>query len=149
MKKHILLVILLSITISSYAKQKPQSNIKDPSAFITTWKTITNNETITIYTHPKITTGYNYTIDWGDGIIEKNLRSDAIHQYISAGKHTVQITGDFPAIYSYASSLDEEDFVNVEEYKRLNRGKLQSINNWGAIVWERMDNAFARCENLT
>ena len=46
MEKHIILVVLLSITISSYAKQQPQSNVTNPSTFITTWRTTKVNNSI-------------------------------------------------------------------------------------------------------
>src|SRR5690606_19173488 len=35
-------------------------------AFITTWRTTAADESITIRTNPSVT-GYNYTVNWGDG----------------------------------------------------------------------------------
>ncbi|WP_345027296.1 BspA family leucine-rich repeat surface protein, partial [Flavivirga jejuensis] len=104
--------------------------------FITTWKTTSDNESITIYTNPNIITGYDYQINWGDGSTESNLTRDATHQYVSAGTYIVEISGDFPAIYSpYSNATNSE--------------KLQTIESWGDITWKSMEKAFAYCANLT
>ncbi|WP_345027293.1 BspA family leucine-rich repeat surface protein, partial [Flavivirga jejuensis] len=108
--------------------------VNAPSPFITTWKTTSDNEDITIYINPNITTGYDYQINWGDGSTENNLTGDATHQYASAGTYTVEISGDFPAILSYGNT---------------NAEKLQTIEGWGDIAWESMTLAFAYCTNLT
>ena len=64
--------------------------------FVTTWQTTTPNENITI---PTTGTGYNYTVDWGDGTVENGFTGNATHTYVTAGTHTVSISGDFPRIY--------------------------------------------------
>ena len=64
--------------------------------FVTTWQTTTPNENITI---PTTGTGYNYTVDWGDGTVENGFTGNATHAYVTAGTHTVSISGDFPRIY--------------------------------------------------
>ena len=40
-------------------------NIISANSFVTTWRTTTDGESITIPTHSEST--YNYTVDWGDG----------------------------------------------------------------------------------
>ncbi|GAA3640681.1 hypothetical protein GCM10022397_27480 [Flavivirga jejuensis] len=110
--------------------------VNAPSPFITTWKTTSDNESITIYINPNITTGYDYQINWGDGSTESNLTGDATHKYASAGTYIVEISGDFPAIYSGYNN-------------RINAEKLQTIENWGDITWKSMEKAFAYCTNLT
>lgn len=99
--------------------------------FITTWKTTAPNESITIPTFSGET--YSYTVDWGDGSIDTSIMGDAIHSYISAGIHTVKISGTFPRIYFNNSG---------------NRMKIQSIEQWGANVWKSMSLAFTGCEDL-
>ncbi|WP_299899388.1 BspA family leucine-rich repeat surface protein [uncultured Aquimarina sp.] len=100
------------------------------SEFITTWQTTTVNESITI---PTIGSGYNYTVDWGDGTIETGFIGDASHTYASSGMHTVTITGDFPRIY----------FNN-----RGDKSKIRTVEQWGTISWSSMEAAFYGCDRL-
>ncbi|XMO87742.1 BspA family leucine-rich repeat surface protein [Algibacter sp. AS12] len=74
-------------------------------------------------------TGFNYTVDWGDGTTT-NHTSVAIHTYSAAGIYTVSITGDFPKI----------DFINME--------RLLTIEQWGDNQWQSMENAFKDCINV-
>ncbi|SHJ97063.1 BspA family leucine-rich repeat surface protein, partial [Aequorivita viscosa] len=106
--------------------------INPADAFITTWQTTTANESITIPTNPAVS-GYNYTVDWGDGTTSTAQTGDASHQYSTAGTFTVSITGDFPAIY----------FNNIGD-----KDKIYTIEQWGTQIWEGMDNAFFGCTNL-
>ncbi|MEW7278287.1 BspA family leucine-rich repeat surface protein [Aquimarina sp. 2201CG1-2-11] len=98
--------------------------------FITTWETTTANESITI---PTTGSGYNYTVDWGDGTIETGFIGDASHPYVDTGIHTVTITGDFPRIY-FANSGDKDKILTVEQ--------------WGTIAWTNFLDAFSGCTNL-
>ncbi len=112
-------------------------SMEPTSAFITTWQTTTANESITIPTNPAVS-GYNYTVDWGDGNISTAQTTDATHQYTTAGIYTVSITGDFPAIqFGSANSI------------AINDQKLLTIEQWGTQVWQGMDSAFKGCSNLT
>ena len=120
---------------SSYTVTVIVAALQQTSSFVSTWKTTSPNESITIYVNPSIT-GYNYQIDWGDGTVEINRSGDAIHEYSIPRNYTVQISMDFPAIFS--PSTDTE-----------NANKLQSIENWGSITWQSMDFAFRNCINLT
>src|SRR5690625_826555 len=70
-----------------YAQQAP---------FITTWEVTAGSLDITV---PTQGTGYNYTIDFGDGTIQNNVTGDATHTYNAPGIYTVTISGDFPRIY--------------------------------------------------
>lgn len=105
------------------------------SEFITTWKTdnlgTSENNQITIPTFPGET--YDYSVDWGDGIIESNFTGDAIHTYENPGTYKVAISGLFPMIYSY---------------KRIDNLKLISIDHWGTNPWKSMQSAFLECENM-
>ena len=103
-------------------------------SFITTWKTdntgTSNDDQITI---PTTGTGYDYTVDWGDGNTDTGITGDITHTYSSAGTYTVMISGDFPRIY-FNDASDEEKLLTVEQ--------------WGDIQWSSMQNAFAGCRNM-
>ncbi|MCK5673984.1 MAG: DUF285 domain-containing protein [Spirochaetales bacterium] len=102
--------------------------------FITTWKTTSDNETITIPTYEGNT--YDYTVDWGDGSSEPIIEDTSPeHEYTTAGTYTVKISGTFPRIYFGGVGTDKD--------------KILSIENWGTIVWESMVSAFYNCSNLT
>lgn len=106
--------------------------IESSGAFITTWQVTASGLTITIPINVN-TPGYNYTVDWGDGTIITGHTGVCSHTYAEAGVYTVSITGDFPRIH----------FNNGPE-----RLKLLSIEQWGAIQWTTMWNAFYGCENM-
>ncbi|EZH75938.1 hypothetical protein ATO12_03870 [Aquimarina atlantica] len=104
-------------------------NVVEP--FITTWKTTEANETITIGVTKELT--YDYTIDWGDGTIEKNQTTLPSHTYVTANTYTVKVSGKFPSIS-----------INVGK----DAHKLQTIEQWGDIKWESFYGAFAGCNNM-
>ena len=110
----------------------PISATLDPQAFITTWRTNVNNETITIPTNSDYT--YDYTVDWGDGNIDSNVTGDILHSYRTSGLHLVSITGTFPHIYFNVSG---------------DRDKIRSVKRWGPTVWSSMERSFAGCTDLT
>ena len=100
--------------------------------FITTWKTTTSNESITIPTYPGEI--YNYSVNWGDGNTFSGYTGNATHIYSDAGTYTVSISGNFARIY----------FNNVA----TDRMKIQSIEQWGTQAWTSMNGAFAGAGNL-
>ena len=99
--------------------------------FITTWQIDSDGDDITI---PTTGAGYDYTIDWGDGVIQVNQTGDATHAYATAGTYTVKISGDFPRIY-FNGSGDKTAILTIEQ--------------WGEIEWTSMEVAFSGCSNLT
>ena len=108
-----------------------------PDAFITTWQTTTDNESITIPINTDVA-GYDYTVDWGDGNTLASQHGNATHVYDQAGTYTVAITGAFPAIRFADPGSDS-----------ANDAKLLTIEQWGTQVWLTMNNAFEGCVNLT
>ena len=127
----LLLILTLAASFSSLA-QRP---------FITTWKTDnpgkSEDNQITI---PTTGTGYDYTVDWGDGTTNSNVTGNITHTYAEVGTYTVSISGDFPRIFFnnyFGNSIlgDEEKILTVEQ--------------WGDISWTSMERAFAGCKNLT
>ena len=107
---------------------KANANTTD---FVTQWQTTAANESITILTTG---TGYNYVVDWGDGVTQSNNTGDATHSYASAGIYEVRISGDFPRIY----------FNNDAS----NRTKIKELVQWGDIEWSSMENAFYGCYDM-
>ena len=99
--------------------------------FITTWRTTTANESITI---PTTGRGYNYVVHWGDGSSESGKTGSATHTYASAGDYTVSIAGLFPRIY----------FNNEGD-----KTKIREVTQWGNIAWTSMHLAFYGANNLT
>jgi surface protein len=116
----------ITVNLNDVAESTPE--------FITTWETTSANEDITIYVNTDVS-GYNYSVDWGDGSTSTNQTTDATHTYATAGTHKVKISGAFPAIYS--------EYAN-----RANAAKLKTIENWGDIAWKSMSFAFSNCSNL-
>jgi len=111
-------------------------DVVEPRPFITTWRTATDGEDITIGTDSATYT-YNYSVDWGDGsAVETGLVGDTSHTYINAGTYEVTISGTLPAFTTAAGGRD-----NVE--------KIININQWGDIAWLSMESAFSGSENMT
>ncbi|MDN5216718.1 BspA family leucine-rich repeat surface protein [Fulvivirgaceae bacterium BMA12] len=108
------------------------SSILFAQPFITTWRTTTASETITIPTFPVGT--YNYDVNWGDGNTDAGLTGNAMHTYATAGDYQVEITGTFPRIY-FNNTGDKE--------------KIRSVTQWGSNPWQSMAQAFFGCNNLT
>ena len=124
--KYILPIFILCI-LGNSGLQAQTPNITD---FVTTWKTTTANESITI---PTTGTGYNYTVDWGDTTPDTNETGNATHIYATLGEYTVRISGTFPRIYFN----DEGDKL-----------KIIAINQWGTQQWTSMRDAFYGARNL-
>ncbi len=103
-------------------------NVVEP--FVTTWKTVTANQAITIRINSELT--YDYTIDWGDGTIENNQTNGKVHTYATVGTYVIKISGVFPALRmdAYVASM------------------LLTIEQWGDNEWELMDRMFSGCLNM-
>ena len=99
--------------------------------FVTTWRTGSANQAVTIPVHSGLT--YNYTVIWGDGLQDSDLTGNAIHAYATAGDHQVRIYGTYPGIH-----LDGHSDAS----------KLISIDQWGANSWVSMDSAFEGASNM-
>ncbi|TSE10131.1 BspA family leucine-rich repeat surface protein [Aquimarina algiphila] len=100
--------------------------------FVTTWKTTSPDKKILISTNRDYI--YNYTIDWGDGVVQDGQTSDAVHTYKNAGEYTVKISGDFPTI-NFRGNVGFND-------------NIISIDSWGDIKWQSMERAFINCSDL-
>ena len=109
----------------------PDASKTGDRPFVTTWRTTSPNEPITI---PVGNATCTYTVDWGDGGISTNVTGDQTHAYKDAGTYTVTITGNFERIY-----LNDD---------QINAPKLQSIEQWGDVPWASMGSAFYGASNM-
>ena len=95
----------------------------NPTDFVTTWRTSSDAQIITIPIFAGET--YDYTVDWGDGDVSANQTGDARHTYTSAGEYAVRISGRFPRIY-----------INNDSQSR---GAILSVDQWGRQAWTSME----------
>ena len=101
-------------------------------AFITTWRTDSANQTITI---PVGGSTARYSIDWGDNSpAETDITGDSTHTYREADSYTVSISGGLERIY-----------LNGQQ---PNAGRLASIEQWGDTRWTTMDAVFDGATNM-
>ena len=116
----------LTLTITDIPSDAPYP----ATAFVTTWQTSTDGESITI---PVGGATGTYTIDWGDGTASADVTGDQTHTYDAAGTYAVGISGDFARIYLNGDA---------------NAAKLQSIDQWGGVQWESMEFAFRGASSM-
>jgi surface protein len=102
----------------------------DGTSFITTWRTTTTNETITI---PTAGSGYNYNIITSDGQEFTGVTGSQSITFATAGDYDVSISGDFPRI-SINNGIDKDKIIDVKQ--------------WGNIVWYNFASAFRGASNL-
>jgi|GEM_PF-1160470 surface protein len=124
-------------------------SVDSTTAFITTWRTTTPSESITLYTDGGATVSdFDAIIDWGDGTVEQITGDDPdpSHSYTTAGDHEVRISGTFP----HLDLTDNADLVTYGNTPALaaNSAKLIAINQWGNIIWESMSYMFYQTPNL-
>ena len=127
-----LFVLSISLSFLIVIASAPSEAQADEAPFVTTWRTTTANESITI---PMYVGFGSHTIDWGDGTPPTTATfADQTHVYETPGTYTVSITGDFPQI-----RLHED---------KNNAAKLISIDSWGDIRWKTTAHAFAQASNM-
>jgi surface protein len=124
-------------------------SVDSTTAFITTWRTTTPSESITLYTDGGATVSdFDAIIDWGDGTVEQITGDDPdpSHSYAVAGEYEVRISGTFP----HLDLTDNADLVTYGNTPALaaNSAKLIAINQWGNIIWESMSYMFYQTPNL-
>jgi len=84
---------------------------------------------------PTSGSGFDFTVDWGDGVIESYTGSpgNIDHVYATGGIYEIKITGAFPYIR----------FIGTGD-----RTKLTKVKQWGTIQWGNWSEAFRSCSNL-
>jgi len=105
----------------------------DNDAFISVWLTSADGDSITI---PAQGGTFNAVVDWGDNSSPETVTSPTgfVHDYDTAGFHTISITGTFPNIFLHNAT---------------DRQKIQKVLNLGKVGWTSFSNAFRGCSNLT
>ena len=73
--------------------------------------------------------GYNYSVDWGDGNVDQNIKGSITHRYEGLDNYTISLNGEFPNLKSIIGGC----------------GRLRSIDQWGDIKWRSMYGAFEEC----
>ncbi|MFV0346934.1 MAG: BspA family leucine-rich repeat surface protein, partial [Bacteroidales bacterium] len=121
--------------------------------FITTWKTTTANEKITIPIDKSGTYNYDFYVNWGDTIngvpqiSHFTTADDPSYVYATPGTYTIKIFG---------SDSDGDDISDGAGFPRIlfpaasdeDKTKIMTVEQWGAIKWASMANAFTACSNL-
>ncbi len=104
------------------------------TGFVTTWQTdnpgTSDANTISIPIGVGTT---DFTVYWGDGTSSTYSSGPASHTYATADTYTVAIVGDFPGV-NFDGGGDGD--------------KLLSIEQWGNIVWQDLNDAFDGATNL-
>ena len=106
---------------------------EEPASFVTNWQIPSDNFELAIGANENY--DYDFTIDWGDGTVENITVANPesfTHTYELAGLYSVAIQGDFPAIRMFG----------VSDASRL---ALVDVEQWGDIVWQTFQQAFAFC----
>ena len=101
----------------------------DHLPFVTSWRTETANQTITI---PLV--GSGMTIHWGDGTSSTDVAGTTTHRYANPGTYEVSVHGGLQAI-------------NLGGHP--DASKLVSIDQWGDVQWTTMASAFQGATNMT
>ena len=121
-----------TLTVTVKDTTAPRRITLSADAFITTWRTDSANQTITI---PVGGSTARYSIDWGDNSpAETDITGDSTHTYRKADSYTVSISGGLERFH-----LDGQ---------QPNAGRLASIEQWGDTRWTTMDAAFDGATNM-
>lgn len=127
----------IAIEVVSCTSTTTTTTTLPPTNFISTWRTTTPNESITLpYTiNPSGT--YTGTINWGDGTTSDNSYANRTHTYAVAGDYTITVTG---VINGFSFAIDNDN---------VNAAKIRSISEWGNSFRLGNDQVyFKNCSNL-
>lgn len=104
--------------------------------FISTWDMSKTSSTNTLVLPLQSDGNYNFTINWGDGVIESYTDYDVSHTYSASGVYIVKIDGVCEG-FGFTSAAED------------NRKNLISIDYWGQMKFHNEGYQFAQCSNLT
>ena len=115
--------------------------------FVTTWDTrVHDPEDATL--HLAMGEGtFNFDVDWeNDGVFDQLHATAALsHTYPQPGVYTVRIRGVFP---HFVVSSGPTDATPKTPESLKEAGKLQSVDQWGTLMWTSMKGAFKGARNL-
>ena len=107
------------------------------NTFLTRWDIKESNPTINIpVAGLEELSEYDFTIDWGDGILERYTGDNPTisHTYSGIDATIIAISGTFPAMNAQSNSTSMP--------------QLTEVARWGDIVWESMAYMFTNATNL-
>jgi surface protein len=101
------------------------------NAFITTWRTTSNNERIVIPTAGE--DSYNYNVDWGDGTrFRTGVTGSVSYAYATPGDYDILISGDYPQINTFDEPSKDKLIEIVQRannpWKNFNGGFIGATN---------------------
>ncbi len=125
-------ILLTAMLFILSASAKATSPI---SPFITTWQTDGSN----MVKIPLTGSGYDFSIDWGDGTTESKSGSPGTisHTYATAGVKTVSITPKH-------LQVSQEYICIIFPIRSI----LLTVTQWGGGQWASMDRAFYGANNM-
>ena len=103
--------------------------LSDTAAFVTTWRTDEDSDTITLPIN-----GSGMTVVWGDGHVDRGISAPVNHTYTTAGDYTVQVTGGL-TVFNLNGHNDAP--------------KIISIDQWGDASWTTMKDAFQGASRMS
>ena len=103
--------------------------LSDTAAFVTTWRTDEDSDTITLPIN-----GSGMTVVWGDGHVDRGISAPVNHTYTTAGNYTVQVTGGL-TVFNLNGHNDAP--------------KIISIDQWGDASWTTMKDAFQGASRMS
>ena len=103
----------------------------DTASFVTTWKTTSANETVTLPVR-----GSDIIVNWGDGSENNiNVRGSVSHTYNNSGTYNVTVSGGLQRIH-------------VGNLSSTDAAKIVSLVQWGNSTWTTMNGAFEDATNM-
>ena len=102
----------------------------DGTSFITSWRTTTSNETITI---PTSGGSYNYNIITSDGQEFNGLTGNHTITFASAGDYDVLISGAFPRIY-FNFYADASKLLDIKQFGVISWGNPSTFSSFGGAT---------------
>ena len=136
-----------------------QSGGGGSEAFIATFRTTTDNESITL---PYLSNGtYSGNIDWGDGTIVENTYENRTHTYLVSGDYDITVLGSINGFNFNTQSVSKDKIINIKNWgvsfllgssgknfnncTNLDISANDSLDLTGLLDWL---NLFANCSNL-
>jgi len=117
----------------------------DTTSFITTWRTTSLNETITIPTGSGV---YNYDISTSDGQNFTGVAGNQTITFGAAGDYDISISGTFPQIF-FNNSGDKDKLIKVKQWGNIAWGSSQNKAFYGVSNCDWTATDFPNWSNVT
>jgi len=117
----------------------------DTTSFITTWRTTSLNETITIPTGSGV---YNYDLSTSDGQTFNGVTGGQTITFAAAGDYDISISGTFPQIF-FNNSGDKDKLIKVKQWGNIAWGSQQDKAFFGVTNCDWTATDFPNWSNVT